>query len=418
MLRAAAYIPLALFVCFFAICFNAGQKLRSTPVYDRGDVFFRADTRRAWRDIIGERTGAHLHTSGHPNFVIFSQPLGFALTTIVKKQYKCAKSDAGKTASMLITSALSAGTVVFLYLLLGANGVPAVRGVLYSCVLGLSAVGLFYGAVPETYSASAFGITAVAYLACRRDLGEPWWHVAALYAWSALTTNIVTIGIWALVRHCRMPVAAWFRRVALSLAISAALVVTVALVQRVIYPGTLLFFASHAVARESHWLYPERFQKPFETSRILLQHQWVSNIIAPEPEKLAPLRPTEPMASIESGTWDKFAPSWPLFALWAVLLLCAVPALADRRFYTPAVLGALAVLGFNFCFFFIFGHDRMLYAALWTSMSVFILAMGWESLIRRVRWFAKIVPPLLLVLLVGQARHNWQFLEKIAALVK
>lgn len=418
-LRAFASVPFALFICFYAVYFNAGQKLRDTPVFDRGDVFFRADTRRAWRDIVGERTSAHVHTSGHPNFVIFSQPLGSALTTIVKKEYKCTKNDAAKTASMLITSALSAGTVAFLFLLLGVNGVPKLRATLYAGVLGFSTVGLFYGAAPETYSASAFGLTAAAYLACRRDIGEPWWHVAALYAWSALTTNIVILGIWALVRHWQsQPVVAWLRRVAVSIAISAALVVAVALVQKAIYPGTVLFFASHSVAKESHWLYPERLQKPVETSRVLLQHQWISNIIAPEPERQTPFFPDQPMASIESGTWDKFAPSWPIFALWSLVLLGALPALGDKRFYSPAILGALAVLGFNFCFFFIFGHDRMLYAALWTSISVFLVSMGWESLIRRVPAMSVAAAVLLIVLLPWQAIHNWHFMDKIAALVK
>lgn len=417
-LRRLASVPSVLFVVFFAIYFNAGQKLRETAVYDRGDVFFRADTRRAWRDMVGDRLSSHVHTSGHPNFVIFNQPICTALTVWIKKRFVCTKNEAGKTASILMTSAAGAGTVSFFYLLLLAHGIPWTRGVLFSCVLGFSTVGLFYAGVPETYGFSALGLTAIAWLAMRRDVKEPWWQFAALYAWSALTTNIVLVGIWALARHWQQPLKIWVKRVAVSVGITTALMVALNVVQLLIYPGTVLFFVPHSVARESTWLYWGRLQSPVETSRVLLQHQWLSNIIAPEPVRTIPFGPKVPMASIESGTWDTFAPAWPLFALWCVVLLGAATALFNKRLYTPTILAATGVMAFNFVFFFVFGHDRMLYAALWTSVSVFLIAAGWESLVQRVPALSKALCAVLVVLVLGQAWHNWQFLGKLVEVVK
>ncbi|MBX7207136.1 MAG: hypothetical protein K1X78_02385 [Verrucomicrobiaceae bacterium] len=418
-LRRIDPVPLVIFAVFFAFYFQAGGVLRNTAAYDRGDAFFRADTRRAWRDMVGDRLSAHVHTSGHPNFVIFHQPAGTALTSMVKKHWRCSKAEANKTATMLMTAAAAAGTAGFFYLLLAANGVARLHSVLFTCVLGLSSVGIFYASVPETYVFSSLGLTAIAWLASRPGgTGEPGWQLAAVYAWSALTTNIVLIGIWSLARHWGRPLKEWIRRVAVSTAISAALVVAVNLLQKLIFPGTVLFFASHSVAKESHWLYWERLLSPVETTRILLQHQWLSNIIAPEPEKTFPFGPDAPMASIEAGSWAMFAPAWPLFALWSLVLLGAATALLDRRFYTPAILAALGVMAFNFCFFFVFGHDRMLYAALWTPVSVFLVAAGTESLVRRAPALSKALPVVLAVLVVGEGWHNWQFLGKIAALVK
>ena len=415
--RRLATTSCALFVFFFAFYFNTGEKLYDTPVYDRGDVFFRADTRRAWRDMVGDRTSSHVHTSGHPNFVIFHQPVGYGLTVGIKKVFGGKKLRASKMASILMTASAAAGTVTLFYLLLLANGIPVVRGVLFSCVLGFSTVQVFYGAVPETYVFSALGLTAVAFLACRRDLGEPWWQLAAVYAWSALTTNIVLIGIWALVRHWQRPLLACVRKVAVSIAITIALVVALNVVQRLIYPGTVLFFHSQSVAKESSWLYWENLQEPLKHARILLQHQWISNIIAPEPVRTFPFGPDAPMASVEAGTWDMLRPAWPLFTVWCMVLVYAATSLFNRRFYTPAVLGALGVMVFNFFFFFVFGHDRMLYAALWTSISVFLVAAGCETLLQRKPAMSKPLMILLMVLIIGQAWHNWHFLGKIAALV-
>ena len=416
--RRLCSISFLLFAVFFAIYFQAGGKLRNSGVYDRDDVFFRADTRRAWRDMIGDRTSSHVHTSGHPNFVIFHQPVGYGLAAAVKEQFGGKRGDASRTASILMTAAASAGTVSLFYLMLLANGIPLSRAAAFSCVLGLSAVQLFYGAVPETYVFSALGLTAVAFLACRPEIGGVWWQVAAVYAWSALTTNIVTVGIWALVRNWRRPLVACMTKVAVILAIPFAIVVVINVVQRLIYPGTVLFFHSHSVAKESHWLYWENLQEPLKHARILLQHQWISNIIAPEPERTFPFGTDAPMASIEAGTWDRFRPAWPLFTIWSIILACAMTALFDRRFFQPAILGALAVMVFNFFFFFIFGHDRMLYAALWTSISLFLVAAGCEHFIRSRPAAAKLLAGLLTLLIIGQAWHNWHFLGKITALVK
>ncbi len=409
----------ALFIFFFVVYFNAGEKLRDTPAYDRGDVFFRSDTRRAWRDMVGERLSPHPHTSGHPNFVIFHQPVGWFLTIAIKDAGdKVKKIDAAKTASICMTSAAGAGVVALFYLLLVTLQLPRLRALLFTSVLGFSTVQLFYASVPETYMFSALGLMGVALIACRPRVGGAWWHLTAVYAWSALTTNIVLVGIWAMVRHWQPSCREWLRKVAVVMTVTVVLMVALNVVQRLIYPGTVLFFAAHSVAREAHWLYWERFQVPVETSRILLQHQWISNIIAPEAVKLHPFKPDEAMASIEAGTWDMFAPAWPLFGVWCLVLAGAAVSLFDRRFYTPVVLGGLGVMAFNFCFFFVFGHDRMLYAALWTSTAVLLVAAGWERLIQRMPVLSKPLAAVLVALISGQAWHNWQFLDKIAALVK
>lgn len=413
-------LPVALFAGFFGFYLNTSQSLRETPIFDRLDVFFESDSRRVWKDMVGERLGSHSHSSGHPNFVIFHQPVGWTLTWLLKEfDFEDKKVEAAKTAATLMTCAGAAGVVVFLYLMLTASAVPRFRAGLFACVLGFSTVQKIFSAIPETYIFSALGLTAAACLAVRGARREAGWQLAVVYAWSALTTNIVQLGIWSVVRHWHQQWPVLIRRVTVGLALSSGLMVAINVAQSWIYPESDLFFIPHSVSREARWIDWDRLQSPWQHARILLQHQWITNIIAPEPVKVMnQFRPEWSTASVEAGAWAQFTSAWPLFALWGTVLVGAVTALTDRRFYTPATIGALAVMAFNFCFFFVFGHDRMLYAALWTSISVYLIAMGWESLIRRVPFVVKVMPPLLIVLLAGQSWHNWHFLDKIAALVK
>jgi hypothetical protein len=415
--KALLSVPLALFVGFFLFYFCAAQQLRNTSVYERDDVFFRADTERAFKDLIGERGYNHIHTSGHPNFVILHSPEGLALRDFIKSRTKgMRKLEAAKSASIIMTSLAGAGTVTLLYGLLISCGLPRLRASLFACVLGCSAVQIFYSSTPETYGFSALGLTAVAFLASRRDIRDRWWQVAAVYAWSALTTNIAVVGIWSLVRYWQSSWKAMALKLIKVMTITVLIMVALSVVQKMVYPKSVIFFMPHAVERESGWFYWERFLQPVETSRILLQHQWLSNIIAPEP--VMKIMFGEKMASIEDGTWAMVAPSAPLLALWVVVLGAAATSLRHRSFYQPVVLAGMGAMAFNFAFFFVFGHDRMLYAALWTSTTVCLVALGVEELLRRC---PKLVPSMtaaLVVLVAGEAWHNWHFLGKIAELVK
>ena len=417
LVHALLSVQAGLFVVFFAFYYLAAQQLVNAPMYERDDVFFRADTSRALKDMTGERTQHHVHTTGHPNFVIFNQPLGNYLRDKIKHaHYGMGKAEAAKPASIIMTSLAGAGTVALFCALLLAHGLPPLRAGLFSAVLGCSATQMFYASTPETYGFSALGLTAVAFLASRRDLSERWWQAASVYAWSMLTTNIALVGIWALARFWQMPLKTLVVKLVKVMAMTLALTVVISLIQAAIYPDTKMFFMPSSVARESTWLDWTRLQHPVENTRVLLQHLWLSNIIGPEPVRTIMFG--KPMASIEAGQWETVLPSLPLLALWAVFLAATAVSLFQRAFYRPAILAGLGVLAFNFLFFFVFGNDRMLYAALWTSTSVFVVAAGVELRLQHRARLAPVANIALIVLVLGMGWHNWHFLGKLAAAVQ
>ncbi|MDB6074749.1 MAG: hypothetical protein JWO89_2389 [Verrucomicrobiaceae bacterium] len=405
-----------LFLVFVIFYHFAAQQIVRTPMYERDDVFFRADTTRALKDIAGDRTQKHVHTTGHPNFVILNQPLGSTLRDKIKRSHPgMTKPEAVRRASIFMTSVAGAATVALFGALLLANGLPRMRAGLFAAVFGCSATQMFYASTPETYIFSALGLTAVAFLASRREVSEGWWQAASVYAWSMLTTNIALVGLWALARFWQLPIKDLAVKLAKVMAVTVALTVALSLVQAAIYPDSKIFFMPSSVARETGWLDWTRLQHPIANTRVLLQHLWLSNIIGPEPVRTIMFG--KPMASIEAGTWAMVAPSLPLLGLWIMLLAGAATSLFRREFYQPMILAALAVLAFNFAFFFIFGNDRMLYAALWTSTSVFVVATGVELLLKRRPGLVPVMTVLLPVLVAGMAWHNWHFLGKLAALV-
>jgi hypothetical protein len=409
---------IALFAVFMVVYLGSGMKMKDTDMYIRDDVFFRADTERALKDLMGERTQAHVHTSGHPNFIIFHQPIGYVLREIIKAEIKGTKLiDRRRLASVLVTATAGAAAATLFYSLLLALGLPKLRAAIFTSVLGFSTSHLFFASTPETYIFSALGLIWVSLLAVRNGGSSAWWQLACVYACSNLTTNIALVGIWTLVRYRNEPsLKKWLFAVTISLVVTGLLMVALSCVQLFFYPQTLLFFIPSAVGRESGWLYWEHLQQPMLHTRVLLQHMGLSNIISPEPAATKPFGLA--MASIESGTWEHFAPALPLHSFWLGVLLAGLAGLGRKVTQQPAVLAGIALLAFNFVFFFIFGHDRMLYCALWTANTVMIVAVGWESLIARLPKFNQALTAVLVLLVASQAWHNWAFLDKIMALVQ
>ena len=410
---------LLVFLCCFIVYLAAGFKLENSGIYDRGgnDHFFRSDTRRAFIDIAGDRETKHWHTSAHPNFVIFHQPLAAGLQCLIKAfKHKLPKDAVMRRASIIITSAGGAAAAAMFCQLLLLRGLPRTRALLFTAVLAASTSHLFFASVPETYIFSALGIIVIMWLALRDGTKEGWWQLAALYTWSVLTSNLVTIGIWALIRHRAAGLRGMVLRVTTSLAITACALLLLNGLQWRVYPQSDLFFASKHDT-QSNWLYWEHLHQPMHHAKVLLQHLGLSNIVAPDPvSAAAPVETGETphaMASIEAGTWAQFAPAWPLHGLWLLIVLGAVVSLCRPQTWNIALLGCATVLAFNFVFFFIFGHDRMLYSALWTSSSVLLIALAWEPMAKR---YARIFAIGLAVFVVCQLWHNWAFLDKIMAI--
>ncbi|MEI6536814.1 MAG: hypothetical protein WCN98_15815, partial [Verrucomicrobiaceae bacterium] len=398
--------------------YHTANKLKQSEMYVRNDVFFRTDTFRAFKDMVGERNGARGRTSVHPIFVMTHQPVGALLTDYYRTKLKMKKIEATQLASMSMTSAAGTGTVLFVYATLLAMSIPALRAFLFASILGMSATQMFFSSAPETYVFSSLGLAAVAFFSVRRKTSEVWFQSASVYAVGCLTTNLAPVALWCTARHWNgLP--GWRKlilRVTGALTLTIFVLIVLSVVQKWIYPNSAYFFVPSAALNETEWLYWENLTKPLETVRILMQHLWLSNIIAPEP--LQEMFMNQRMASIEQGHWATFQPAWPLYLAWAIVLVAAVSSLRFKKSCTLPILAALGCIAFNFFFHSVFGNDRMLYSANWTLFTVMSVAWGVEVFLKRHAIMAMPMTALLAVVLVGEMIHNWRFIDKILAVVQ
>jgi hypothetical protein len=417
--RLLTTVPALLFLLWIPIYWASSNVLKDSGVYVSDDVMFRADTKRAYHDMVGEREGRHHHTSGHPNYVIFHQPLGAALRAGQEMwDSKTLRRDSKKIASMLLSSTAGAGAVALLAALLLSIGMNRWTAALFACVLGFSTSHLIFASIPETYIFSALGLTSLGYLSANRDKSSRWWQLGAVYAASNLTTNLMNVGVWAMVRKWDVSSSfwLWIKRIAISVTASIALLIALNIVQRLIYPNTTLFFLPSAVAKESGWATLERLQNPVLHGSILLKHLFITNIVAPLPMIAKPFGIA--MASIEEAGWPQMQSAAPLLGLWSAFLLLASAGLWQRDLRNPLVLGTVALLIFNAIFFLFFGHDRMLYTGLWTHLTVMLVAFGCHSATQVWPRLSKIQPWALAIFVCGQAINNWGFLHQVLAITK
>jgi hypothetical protein len=403
--------PLLLFACCFALYLAGSARLAATDVVDRDNVFFRSDTRRAWNDLTGPRIADHRRTSTHPIFVLLHHPLGRGLSLAVAAT-GLDRRPARQIASALLTGAAGGLAVVFAFWWLQALGVSFARAALFAGLVGGSAAHWFFASVPETWIFSALSLSALALVATRRGMPEWRFQLAAVYAIGVLTTNVVPVGVFALLRHAQGGLAAPLRvllRAAGSGAAALLAVIALALVQQAIYPTTTLFFLRETIGKEQKWIqWDHLLDHPGTTAKILARHLAIDAVVAPRAE--TQIHDALPMASIEHAGVSRYASRLPVLLLWAAVLAVAARGALRPGYWTPPVLAAFAILAYNVAFHSFFGNDRFLYACDWTLFTIGVVALAFDRASPRARWATALAA----LCLAAVALSNWRFLAEAA----
>ena len=407
--------PLLLFACCFALYLAGSARLAATPVVERDNVFFRSDTRRVWNDLTGPQFADHRRTSTHPIFVLLHHPLGRGLTHAVAA-VGAPRQAARQIAAALLTGAAGGLAVVFAFFWLQALGVSWMRAALFAGLVGGSAAHWLFASIPETWIFSALALAMLALVATQRGAPEWRFQLAAVYAIGVLTTNVVPVGIFALLRHAQAGLGAPVRvllRAAASGAAALLAVIALAFVQQAIYPTTTLFFLRDTIGKEKRWIeWDHLLEHPGTTAKILVRHLAVDAVVAP----LADVQIHEalPMASIEHAGVAHYRSRLPVLLLWAAVLAVAARGALRPGYWTPPVLAAFAILAYNFAFHSFFGNDRFLYACDWTLFTVGVVALGFDRAApagaRSARWATALAAACLAAVVLS----NWRFLAEAA----
>jgi hypothetical protein len=411
--------PLLLFACCFALYLAGSARLAATPVALRDNVFFRSDTRRVWNDLTGPRFADHRRTSTHPIFVLLHHPFGRGLTHALAAA-GMEREPARRLAGALLTGAAGGLAVVFAFFWLMALGVHWMRAALFAGLAGGSAAHWLFASIPETWIFSALSLAALALVATRRGVPEWRFQLAAVYAIGVLTTNVVPVGVFALLRHVQAAgVGAPFRvllRAAGSGAAALLAVIVLAFVQQAIYPTTTLFFLRDTIGKEKRWIqWDHLLEHPGTTAKILVRHLAIDAVVAPQAE--TQLHDDLPMASIEHAGAAHYRSRLPVLLLWAAVLAVAARGALRPGYWTPPVLAAFAILAYNFAFHSFFGNDRFLYACDWTLFTVGVVALAFDRAAPdgapRARWATALAA----LCLAAVVLSSWRFLGEAVAAV-
>lgn len=317
--------------------------------------------------------------------------------------------DPGFTAAHALRTAIAvaiaplaaAVRTVFLYLALDLVGLPPLAALLATILCTVSASGLLFGAIPESFGLSGAVFAWIFHLIARvatrsRPPGTATWIIAGTLASSITLTNLAAFGLAATVAfhvHDRSLLRAFLRATGVSV---AALLAT-GIVFLVLTPleGASLGRETADVAQAQEIMLPRTFAQAARFSEAALDTlapplpATLRGSFDPPPAKDARVvRFTfrDDLASIAADdphvVRAEPAPSRPWRRAFAALLLLAalLIALARLRLAAPPLellaRAALVLLAFNALFHAIFGYETFLYSQHWLVALILVLAVG------------------------------------------
>ena len=289
------------------------------------------------------------------------------------------------------------------------------RAALFAGVLGASASYWLFASVPETWIFAALSLAALALVATRR--GEPEWRfqLAAVYAIGVLTTNVVPVGIFAILRHVQRDFSAPFRtllRAAASGAGALLLVIALAFVQQAVYPTTTLFFLRDTIGNGAGSTGTTCSSTPARPRRSSCA---ISRSTRSSRRARTRWCTTTSRWRASSRGAAHYRSRLPVLLLWAAVLAVAARGALRPGYWTPPVLAAFAILAYNFAFHSFFGNDRFLYSCDWVLFTIGVAALGFDRALAPGGRAAALATALPALFLAAELLSNWRFLGEAAA---
>ena len=358
----AAYVVCFLF--FWALYFGWGMAIGKAGGYAYLNALFNADHSR----VIGDMTAAaayHGRTDVHPLFVLLFNPAGVVLTKLTGSSLVTAVSVNSLAGALCVVGAMA---------FFRRAGLGPVFAGIFTAILGFSSTHLLFGSTPETWIFAAAAVILLYLLSLYRG-GRFLFNIpAGVFATGMVTTNLAHAA-FAFVAGIakRLGVRAVLLRSALFAASVAVATAVLGVIQKLIYPGTTLFFLP-GVYRQEFGTYAPIVagigDLTFATilSRVgkLITHLFIYNVVAPRTlarwlsagEYCLPLKPFVDLDVATPGPLGTASA-----VLWAILVAGGVYSAArNRGVREPAFWGLAASLLFNFLFFFFYGSAIFIYS--------------------------------------------------------
>ena len=247
--RLDSAIVLAFFLAGLALCHTAGSRINTTVITKVSDVWFDADASH-YNTEMWDRLAPEDHANVHPlASIIMSSPV-----FVLKKALHLSPNSAVK-ASMSVVAGV---WLALLYLLFRAIGCRPLDSAVLDVLASTCSAAMFLFPVPETHPFASLTVVLSLLFAAwsrRRRPADGWYGVQSLISASMTTTN------WMYGLFTSFFAKGWKRCLQITVNVFALLTL-LALIQRVSFPPSPLFFtlSSEAV--------PAKAPSPAKVARV------------------------------------------------------------------------------------------------------------------------------------------------------
>lgn len=414
------YYLVGLFFLFFSGYLVCSLGLSSTIAFKHYDILFELDTPRVVTDM-AQFSGDHHRTVVHPIYVILVNPLGAILNLI---------SGSPNTAAAIVNSILGALGVTmgcYFFWLYSKN---LLNALLLSIFFGLTTSQFILSVMPETASLAIISLilnyTLLLHGIQTKKLHFRWWVVAGVLALGVTTTNFMqslicfSVLCWILPEYKADLFRLRQSKVVHFGIIVVGITVVLSIVQRIIYPGSALFFNPNAYGEDSSYIdFLRIFSEPWTIIQQILKSFFVVDFIPPIPNSYF-IPEVEAFAQTFSTSWKFLPVGIAAVVLWLGLWFAGVFKVVREKELRPLFIGLSLCLLFNLFFhtFYGVGKDDIYGVEVADRMEFFMFSGNFHFLIlaflspltrSKRAWFRWLLGLLILLTAV----NNYQVFEQV-----
>jgi len=271
-----------LFFCFLLIYLSCGIIISNTRAFFIENILFDIDTHRVIADMT-DHHALHYRSSHHPLFVLLVNPLGSFLKVLFQNRV---------LAALFVNASCAAAGVVLAYLFCRLYCRNNFNAFLMAIAFGLTMSQIFFGSVPDTSTLAVCSLITTYALFFRhinnRDIPLPVWVLAGIFTFGITVTNFFqTLICYSLliIKTSRNNEDKYFHYSKIPLYIVCVLLITgiLSLVQKMLYPSSVLFFFSDILSDELKYVTDVIIKQPQHVLIQIIKHFFLVNFVAPFP---------------------------------------------------------------------------------------------------------------------------------------
>ena len=338
------FIALVIFIAFFTFYFMISAQLEGAGAFLEFDTLFEIDPPRAIEDMT-QFDGNHARTIVHPLYVLMVNPLGILIKFI---------THSGMLSARIMNSAFGALGVMLGFLLFLRFELNIIDSLLLTSLFGVSTSQFFLSSIPDTASLAVCSLILTYFLFFHsykvQKIHFLGWCLAGLFSLAVTTTNFAQTVIcffMATLSIDQHEIKGAIGKTAKMIVVVMLAAVVLSLIQKIIYPSSILFFDINAYGNEFTYASTIVFQHPRLVITHLVKNFLMSNIIAPAPIFFDVHGRENPMLTF-GRSYQYSTIGWIALFIWVSLLAFNWIKIVYQKENKPFYIGLVFCLAFNF----------------------------------------------------------------------